>query len=968
MGVALGSYHLQQLSLSHRPAPHGLSSESEEEEPKRPDRPDLALAQEVALTRDPATGTVPRERLLVAQEQIAQMLAEKAGQRAIGGSLSTANWSEKGPSNIGGRVRALLPDPADATGNKVWAGSVGGGLWKTNNAMATTPTWTKVNDSFANMAITTMAYNPNNSDIMYFGTGEGFGNVDAVRGMGIWKSTDHGASWSQLSSTNTFEFYYVQKLVVDKNGWLYAATSSGLRRSKDGGATWAGVLYNNSAGYGNFSDVDVHPTTGAVYASLGIFQAGGGIMYSASGDAGTYANLNAPANSGLPANNTHYRVEVAIAPSDPTRMYAMFCSTSSTLLNIYRSLDGGLTWQALPKPDDADTGITAADFTRGQAWYDLAIAVSPTDPNTVFVGGIDIFKTSNAGATGANSVSWQQVTHWYGGFGFQNIHADQHAIAFLPGSGTIAYFGNDGGVARTTNATAATPTLTHINSGFNVTQFYSVAAHPTDYNYFLAGAQDNGTQQFRSTTGTQTRDINGGDGAFCFIDEDQPQYQFATYVYSNIYRTSTGGTETQFPTTLVNDNTGSFINPMEYDSKNNALYYAYSANNLRRTLQATGSPVSATISLVTTAVPAPGQVTHVAVSPNVDNRVYVGTSSGKVLRIDNAHTATPTVTPIYTTGPTNVSISGIAVERSAVTPDADQHILFTVSNYGATSVWQTTNGGTAWASAEGNLPDMPVRWVLFDPTGGKRAMIATELGVWTTDDLTTAAVSWSPSNTNLANVRVDMLRLRKADRMVVAATHGRGVFTSNVFIVNPLPVELTSFTGRGTEAGVALRWQTASEHQSRSFVVERAADGKSFQAIGSQAAAGNSSAVRVYTYLDETAGPGKYAYRLHQLDQDGSGSYSPAVMVNLAASAAPLLTSAYPSPFSNELTLQLREPVRGDIMATLTNTQGRVVYRARQQSPSRLVPLAVPTTLAAGSYLLTVQAAGQQATRRVMHR
>ncbi|TGE26484.1 T9SS type A sorting domain-containing protein [Hymenobacter metallicola] len=961
---------MQQFSDSQRPTPRGrgLESEEEEEEERRPDRPDLAQEQEAALTRDPRTGTVPRERLIEAKAQIDELLELRASQRAIGGSLSAANWTEKGPSNIAGRVRAIMPDPSDATGNKVWAGSVGGGLWKSNNAAGASPTWSKVSDTFANMAISTLAYDPTNTDIMYFGTGEGFGNADAIRGLGIWKSTDHGVTWTQLASTNAISaFYYVNRIVVDKNGWVYAATNTGgLRRSKDQGASWEAVAFSTNSA----SDVDVNPTDGTVYLTVGNSTTGGGIFRSSTGNSGSFTNLNTLTNSGLPPSGTTLRVELAIAPSNPAQMYALFCSsgagtpavTRNTLYGIYRSLDGGNTWQALPKPNDADPGIPDADFTRTQAWYDLAVSVSPTDPNTVFVGAVDIFKTSNGATTNATDVAWQQVTHWYGGFGFQEIHADQHAVVFV--SGTHAYFGNDGGVARSTNATATIPTLTHINTGFNITQFYSVAVHPTNTSYFLAGAQDNGTQQFGVLSGTNTQDVIGGDGAFCFIDEDNPQYQFGTYVYSNIYRSSNGGTS--FPTTLVADNNGSFINPMEYDSKANALYYAYTTGNLRRTLQATGTPVSASISLVTSSVPAPGVVTHVAVSPNVDNRVYVGTNAGKIFRVDNANTATPTVTPIYTTGPTGVSISGIAIERSAATPDPDQHILATVSNYGVTSVWQTTNGGTSWASAEGNLPDMPVRWVVFDPTGGKRAMLATELGVWTTDDLTAAAVTWQPSNTNLANVRVDMLRIRKNDRIVAAATHGRGVFTSDVFVVNPLPVQLTSFTGQSTDRGVALRWQTASERNTSRFEIERSAGGKPFHVLGRKAAAGTSTTARSYSYVDETVAAGTYAYRLHQLDQDGSATYSPIVTVQVKSSGAAWLSNVYPNPVVQDLTVELAEVVSSGTTVSLSDVQGRVVYQSAATPNTRTIRLRIPSSVRAGTYTLTVRAAGQHATKQVV--
>ncbi|WP_460501963.1 T9SS type A sorting domain-containing protein, partial [Hymenobacter agri] len=913
-------------------------------------------------------GTVPRERLLVAQAQAERILAARAlaQQRgaSYGGSLSLANWTEKGPSNIGGRVRAIMPDPSDATGNKVWASSVGGGLWKSNNAAGTTPTWSKIDDTFANLAITTLAYDPSNPDIMYFGTGEGFGNSDASRGLGIWKSTDHGVTWTQLASTNNVAaFYYINRLGVDKNGWVYAATETGgLRRSQNGGTTWTTVLSTPAS----VSDIDLNPVDGTVYASASNSEVGRGIYRSASGDANTFTNLRTLSGSGLPTTNVYYRVELAMAPSNPSQLYAMYCGSNDALYNIYRSSDGGNTWQALPKPKDADTGIPAADFTRGQAWYDLSIGVSPTDPGTVFIGGVDIFKTSNGTAATAANVAWQQTTHWYGGFGYQNVHADQHAVAFAPGSNSIVYFGNDGGVARSLNATAAIPTITPINTNFNVTQFYAVAVHPTDVNYFLAGAQDNGTQQFRGVSGSATRDVNGGDGAFCAIDQDQPDVQFATYVYCNVYRSNTKGDDF-FPDVVEENNTrGSFINPLDYDSQNNVLYYNYSTGTslaLRRAGNANvGTPALSTIALPnlsTTGVAINGAIiTHVAVSPNVNDRVYVGTNTGRVLQIDNASSPTPTIATIFDAG-TYVSISSIGVEKFAPgAANPDQHILATVSNYGQVSVWQTTNGGTSWANVEGNLPDMPVRWVLPDPTGSKRALIATELGVWSTDDLYAASVVWTPSNGNLANVRVDMLRLRKSDRMVVAATHGRGLFTSDIFVANPLPVELTAFTATPAADAVRLAWSTASEKNSRSFEVERSTDGTGYVRIGTVAAAGTSSSSHSYGLTDAAlpAAASLY-YRLRQVDADGTFRYSPVRTVARPASAVAL--AVFPNPSRGAATLNGAVP---GAVVRVFDTAGHAVFSttADAQGNASVLPA---TGLAAGIYVVRT---GSRSTRLVI--
>ena len=934
--------------------------EEEERAEHQTDRPDLAEAQEIALTRDPATGTVPRERLLVAKAQIARLLQARAAAQqrgtAAGGSLSAAVWTEKGPGNIAGRVLALLPDPSDASGNNLWAAAAGGGLWKSTNAAGAAPTWSKVSDTFANLAISTLAYDPTSAgfNTLYFGTGEGFGNGDAVRGLGIWKSTDHGATWSQLPSTNNSTFYFVNKIVVDRNGWVYAATSLGLRRSQDGGATWTGVAFTSN----RIGDVDVNLSTGAVYFTLGPSTTGGGIYRSPSGDAGTFVNLNTLVGNGLPPTGTTTRVELALAPSNPSQLYALFCSSGSgspaitrnTFYGVYRSADGGNTWEALPKPDDADIGITAEDFTRGQAWYDLPITVSPTDPATVFIGGIDIFKTSNGTAATASAVAWQQATHWFGGFGFQNVHADQHAIEFAPGSGTRAYFGNDGGVAATSTATNTIPTITPINNSFNVTQFYSVAVHPSDYGYFLAGAQDNGTQQFRTATGTTTRDVNGGDGAFCAIDEEQPDIQFATYVYSNVYRSRAKGDDF-FPDIIEkNNNAGSFINPLEYDSKSNVLYYNYSTaavpSQLRRALTATTTAVLSTIALPVGS----GIITHVAVSPNVSNRVYVGTDQGRVLQLDDANGATPTITTIFT-GTAGTSVSCIGVEQlRAGAPSPDQHILVTIANYGQTSVWQTTNGGSSWASAEGNLPDMPVRWVLPDPTGSKRALLATELGVWTTDDLYAAPVVWAPANSNLANVRVDMLRLRRTDRMVVAATHGRGLFTSNILVVNPLPVELVAFTAQATPNGTAVRlsWTTASEKNSAAFEVERSPGGTVFARVGTVAAAGSSSMLQNYELVDEhlPAGTATLYYRLRQVDRDGSFTYSP--LRTVARRAAPDELAVFPNPARGSATL-VGSPAGTRVQ--VFDELGRLVATTTTDASST-AHLVLPPALPAGGYVV----------------
>lgn len=725
--------------------------------PKR-DRMDMYYQQETERTMDPATGTVPRERLLAGIRYMEALQQQQSANRMMG-ALPGVNWTERGPSNCGGRTRAIMIDPNDVSKKTVWAGGVGGGLWKTIDITAPSPLWLPINDLMANLAVTTICSNPANTQIMYFGTGEGYSNADAIRGLGIWQSVDGGNNWSQLASTNNANFYYVNRMVVHTNGDVYAATNSGLFRSQNNGVTWTKVL---GAGVGaatnNISDVEVS-TNNSVWAST---RTNGEIYRSANGNAGTWVKMNTGTN-GFPATGAS-RIDFALAPSNSQVCYAFVAEGGG--VNFYRTTNEGANWTLLPKPVDADGGI-GNDITRGQYWYDMSIAIDPNNSNTLYVGGVDLFKSSDGGNT------WQQVAHWYGGFGYQYAHADQHIAIYEPGNSNVIYFGNDGGVYRCGNAAAASPVIQFKSDNYNVTQFYACAIHPTAYtNYFLAGAQDNGSHQYNSGGINATVEVTGGDGCFTHIDQDQPQYQFTSYVYNNFYRSTNGGASF----TGVGTSGGSFVNPSDYDNAANIMYAYSSSGTYVRWINATTGSTFQTVALSPGLT---GTIRAITVSPNTPNRVFMGVGSGLVVRVDNANSvASGSAGVRINTGagmPTG-SISCIEVETGD-----DNHLLVTYYNYGVNSVWETKDGGTTWQSVEGNLPDMPIRWALFNPNDNTQAMLATELGVWTTDLLNGAATVWGPSNNGLANVSTQMLQLRASDKVVIAATHGRGLYSTDVF-------------------------------------------------------------------------------------------------------------------------------------------------------------------------------------------
>jgi PKD repeat protein len=777
------------------------SEEEEEEKGKRPDQPDKAFEQDFRRTMDPALGRPARERLEVIYDLVKNQKRNRL-------NSASPTWNERGPNNVGGRTRAMMFDPNDGTGKKVWAGGVAGGLWYCNDITLATPVWNKVNDFWDNMAVGCIAYDPASTQTFYVGTGEGWYNADALRGEGIWKTTDGGVNWTRLSSTTGANFRHIQKMVINATGVYIATRSNGIMRSTNGGTSWTKVLGSGTQGdaiINSGGDMEIG-ADGTIYASLGVLESGGGVYSSTTGNAGAWTKLNTGAN-GFPTSGFH-RTEIAVAPSNANILYAVVQSSNYTVLDIFISTNKGSTWTATSKPDDADPGIPASDFSRGQAWYDLAAAVDPANANTLFVGAVDLFKSTNSGS------SWTQIAHWYGGFGFPEVHADQHVIAFKPGSSSAILFGNDGGLHYTTNGNTSTPTFTSKNSGYNVTQFYSCAMNPNSgSNVFLAGAQDNGTQRFSTAGVGNTIEVYGGDGAFCFIDQDNANFAIASYVYNNFYFSNDGGQN--FNTTLSDDsNTGDFINPADYDDRENILYSASSSSEIQRVKNVSTTPSTAT----TFTISGLGSMaSHIRVSPYATagtSNIFVGTDAGRLFKVTNAHATTPSSTEITGASFPTGSISCIEIGAS------ENELLVTFSNYGVTSVFYTNNGGTNWSSKEGNLPDMPVRWALFNPLNRNEVILATEVGVWYSSNLNLASPTWAASNSGLANTRVDMLQHRSSDHTVIAATHGRGLFSSTNFVTASQPPvanfiankttactgETITFTDQSTNVPTSWAW------------------------------------------------------------------------------------------------------------------------------------------------------------------
>jgi len=738
---------------------------------RKGERPDLRGIHNYLMTHDPNIGRIPTERLL---DAIA-MAEQKRNSTSYDMRLSEVNWEERGPNNVGGRTRALLIDPNDS--NKLWAAGVTGGLWYNTDITSSSEDWNLVDGTWASLSVCSIDYDPNNTSIMYVGTGErmgnhtGFLNPGTSKGLGMWKSTDAGATWTHLSST--IDFSFISDIIVrNESGssvvyiavggqyyegeWIGSDTS-GLWKSSDGGSTWTRA-YDGVTSNGSFEEIGdlALGSDNRLWAGsrLNTYNEGGGDIYY-SDDGSTWTNANWQGETlGIDGN----RVVLQVAPSDPNTVYALVEDDSEAKVGwIPKTTDGGATWTNVTIPLD-DNGYVLGD-ANGQAGYDLSLGIDPNDPNVVYAGEIDVFKTSDGGST------WTQMTN-SGGSTYPYMHVDQHNIKSIDSNKII--FSNDGGIYYSSNGGVQ---VDNRNDGYNVSQFYTVALHPST-KYVIGGTQDNGSWTVGGTTLSDGEYVSGGDGAYAHIDQLDPNYQFTSSQYNNVYRSTNGGTSFSAYINYESGgaDTGFFINPSIIDPNTKTFYSSVDSNTI---LRSTNYSQLANISTMSIALGSTASAYKF--SPYTNDLLFVGTASGRVFKIADASTTNFTVTEI--TG-SNVSgyISSIDIGKD------DNQILLSVSNYGVESLFETIGGGgsNGWIAIEGDLPDMPIRWALYNDENYNQVIVATEVGTWISDDVSVEVPVWNPSNDGISHMRVDMLA-KRSDGAIAAGTHGRGIFYSEGF-------------------------------------------------------------------------------------------------------------------------------------------------------------------------------------------
>ena len=712
------------------------------------------------------------------------------------GSL-LGNWSNLGPNNQGGRTRQLLIDPANPS--IMYAASVGGGVWKSSNGGAS---WNQLTDLILpNIAVASLAMDPSNSQVLYAGTGEGFFNGDAIRGNGVYKSTDGGSTWTSLAVTVPAagvagNFSYVNQIVVSARypQRVYAATRTGLFRSNDGGATWATII--NATAVNGCQDLVMQQkrSIGYVFASCGTFTT-----------ANIYRGLDSPSSAFASVYTTTNmgRTALAIAPSNESYVYAMAANMSSHgMLGIFRSTANGsagswTTQVASTDPIKLNTlqltnpVYAYAECVGGsvglynQGWYDNVIAVDPVNPEVVWTGGIDLMRSDDGGR------NWGVASYWWAGSGFaEYAHADNHVIRFHPGYDGAAnqkmYVASDGGVFRTDNARAAVGKTvdnvcgnvvpgavawTELNNQYATTQFYHGAVYPHGDAY-LGGMQDNGTWRGTTASGSWAK-LLGGDGGYVAVDTQGDanaanDVLFGEYTGLSIQRSTDGGANFSDAVSGISESGGNFlfIAPMAMNAGNRQQLWT-GGYFIWRTVDQGSSWTRA--SALTAGL---GSVAVVAASPTDPNRVIVGMSDGYIHSTATALSNTSaTIWP--STRPRTVFVSAVTFD-----PNNALVAYATYSTFSGTSVYKSTNGGASWVGMPGTganlLPRVPATAVVVDPSNGSRVYVGTDIGVYTSAD---GGLNWYRENAGFGNVSVEHLEINTVGtKRLFAFTHGRGAW------------------------------------------------------------------------------------------------------------------------------------------------------------------------------------------------
>lgn len=868
------------------------------------------------LTADPKTGLVP-EGILKAELAFDRKLTQQTARyRTQQLSIESA-----GPTNVGGRTRAVAFDVRDE--NIILAGGVSGGIWKSTDGGIT---WTKKSHPENRNSVTCIVQDvrPGKEDIWYHGTGEIVGNSSRggsapFRGDGIYKSTDNGESWIAIPSTQDSEphlfnsqFQYIWDIELNPENLLedevLVAAFGGILRSTDGGVSWEVELGQEL--FNLDESVDLNEGNASFYTSIA--RSENNVFYATlstetstdqiSPDAGIYYSLDGQNWENItpftPASR-YRRIVIGSSKSNPNTTYFFADSSPAAILEhnfsqVESSSKGYVAPFIRELPDfEEELGVIE---TQGS--YNMMVRIHPANPDIVFVGGTNLFRSTDGFKTTEN-IDWIGGYNPEGGSGaYPNHHPDQHDLLFLPSDPDVAFSASDGGLIQTDDITSDSVVWSSRNEGFVTSQFFTIAqskiaGDPT----IIGGMQDNGTDL--SPSGNKSwKGIIGGDGAYAATSKDNSLW-FSSFQKGQTLRltlnddyglTSFGRVD---PGGLVAD-AGSlylFINPFALDPTNPNRMFCAGGNHLYFNQNVSqipsGSQVPSSLGWEKVNEKPIEDALVSAVEVSLDgSTLYYGTSGGQVFRLDNADNH-------FDFSVSEITSSDFAedgyVSSIAVNPEDSDHLLVVFSNYNVISIFESTDRGETYENISGTLEENPdgtgngpsIRWAEIIPkTSGNLYMVGTSVGLYGTETLNGSSTVWIKESPELIGSSIiPMMDYRASDGRLVIATHGNGIFATQISDfkeINPEPVvgepfQLVANYPNPFESDTRIEYMLPEDGEVRIDVLSPRGDLINTILWAQQYAGTNSVTWNGTTPSGTTLANGIYFYRIRYKGQSKSG-------------------------------------------------------------------------------------------------
>ena len=673
------------------------------------------------------------------------------------------SWTSIGPAGqqcgtttwgfVSGRAKAIAVHPSDPM--TLYIGAANGGIWKTTDGGQS---WLDIGNDLASLSFGAIAIDPNNPETIYAGSGEVcyFLGFIGFNGKGIFKSTDGGNSWNQITEgigsvtsfgdlvVSPFNSNVLLAALASGNYYTGDLPNEGLWKSTDAGEHWERILDVQDA-----FDIAFHPTdANKVFAAVGGGNSDAGFYIST--DQGDTWNQS---NDGLPATSSMHRLQIDVSQSNPDIIYAVIFDANTMSTKAYKSENGGVNWTQI------SPGTNLGGYSGGwydQGFYDLCIAIDPENPNLVYIGNVEIHRTTNG--SDFSPVRPYGNDLW-GGL----AHCDYHKLVFAPSDPDYLYIACDGGMYKSADKGYSAISQ---NQGLSTNQFYRVASHPFNPQIVIGGMQDNATAM-TTDGGLSWHEVTGGDGMECLFNPGNPDTIYTSAQNGYFFRSVNGGATFSV---MYNAN-GSWTTPFIMHPTNHKILYTANKSIIKST---TGG--------------APFQV----IAPNVAPEFIVGLAMSRVepekMIFASGGTQQPVpgsqiVVKISTDGGYNWTdvTSNIPGEPRWITRvvcdpvDANTMYVLRTGFSDGNKVWKTTDLGLTWSNRSGNLPDLPCSDLFIDPENTNHLYVANDLGVYRSKD---GGITWvyaSPNIPFVPAIDFDYVKIGN-DRYLRVGTHGRSIY------------------------------------------------------------------------------------------------------------------------------------------------------------------------------------------------